>query len=80
LDLKVISAYSAAAILDACKKAVDEKEPILLGLPLMCQPKIFDDRVCLHSLIAAEHDVRSYALDVEKILTKVNHLNFLVSG
>jgi len=26
----------AEAILFACKKEVDEKEPVLLGLPLMC--------------------------------------------
>ena len=30
----------AEAILFACKKAVDEKEPVLLGLPLMCQPRV----------------------------------------
>ncbi len=56
----------AEAILFACKKAVDEKEPILLGLPLMCQPRILEDRVYLYSLIAAEHDMRSFAVDVEK--------------
>jgi hypothetical protein len=61
----------AEAILFACKKVVDEKEPILLGLPLMCQPRILNDRVYLHSLIAAEHDVRSYAVDAEKVLAKV---------
>ena len=62
---------AAEAILFACKKAVDEGKPILLGLPLMCQPRILDDRVYLHSLIGAEHDVRSYAVDVEKVLAKV---------
>ena len=61
----------AEAILYACKKAVDEKEPVLLGLPLLCQPIIQEDRVYLSSLIAAEHDVRSYAIDVENVLTKV---------
>ena len=61
----------AEAILFACKKAVDEKEPVLLGLPLMCQPRVHGDRVYLHSLIAAEHDVRSYAVDAERVLTKV---------
>ena len=30
----------AEAILFACKKAVDEKEPVLLGLPMMCQPRV----------------------------------------
>jgi hypothetical protein len=61
----------AEAILFACKKAVDQKEPVLLGLPLMCQPRVQEDRVYLHSLIAAEHDVRGYAVDVERVLTKV---------
>jgi len=67
----------AEAILFACKKAVDEKEPILLGLPLMCQPRLLDDRVYLYSLIASEHDVRSYAVDIEGILRKVNLLETL---
>lgn len=61
----------AEAILFACRKAVDEKESILLGLPLMCQPRILDDRVYLYSLIGAEHDVHSYAVDSEKVLAKV---------
>ncbi|MGD0644397.1 MAG: DUF4152 family protein [Candidatus Bathyarchaeia archaeon] len=67
----------AEAILYACKKAVDEKEPVLLGLPLMCQPRVLDERVYLYSLIAAEHDVRSYAVDIEGILRKVNLLETL---
>jgi hypothetical protein len=61
----------AEAILFACKKAVDEGEPILLGLPLMCQSKILNDQVYLDSLISAEHDVRGFAVDGEEILTKV---------
>ena len=67
----------AEAILFACKKAVDQKEPVLLGLPLMCQPIIQEDRVYLYSLIAAEHDVRGYAVDVERVLTKVKLLETL---
>ena len=61
----------AEAILYVCKKAVEEKEPILLGLPHMCQAKVLQNRVCLCSLMDAEHDMRSYALDTEDILTKV---------
>lgn len=61
----------AEAILFACIKAVDEKKPVLLGLPSMCQARVLENRVYLHSLIAAEHDVRSYAIDVENVLTKV---------
>ncbi len=61
----------AEAILFACKKAVDQKEPVLLGLPMMCQPRVLEDRVYLYSLMAAEHDVRGYAVDIEEVLTKV---------
>jgi len=53
----------AEAILFACKKVMDEKEPVLLGLPHMCQPIVHEDRVYLKSLTANEHDVRSYAVD-----------------
>jgi hypothetical protein len=67
----------AEAILYACKKVADEKEPVLLGLPVMCQPIIQEDRVYHSSLIAAEHDVRSYAIDVENVLTKVKLLETL---
>ncbi len=61
----------AEAILFAAKKAVDEKEAVLLGLPLMCQPRFLDNQVTLHSLLANEHDVRSYAVDSEGVLTTV---------
>ncbi len=59
------------AILFASKKVADEGKPLLLGLPMMCQPRVQDNRVYLYSLIAAEHDVRSYAVDVEDVLRKV---------
>ncbi len=59
------------AILFACQKAVDEGKPLLLGLPTMCQPTVQDNRVYLNSLIAAEHDVRGFAVDVEGVLGKV---------
>lgn len=59
------------AILYACKKAIQEKEPVLLGLPMMCQPRIIENSIYLHSLIAAEHDIRGFAVDSEGILTKV---------
>jgi hypothetical protein len=61
----------AEAVLFACDRAVDEKKDILLGLPLMCQPRVFDGRVYLHSLIANEHDVRGFSVDTSGILTKV---------
>ena len=61
----------AEAILFACKKAVDEKEPLLLGLPLKCQMRVLSDHVYLHSLIEAEHDVRGYAVDSENVLKKI---------
>jgi hypothetical protein len=61
----------AEAILFTCKKVVDEGEPVLLGLPLMCQPRVLKDRLYLHSLIANEHEVRSVAIDKDGLLTKV---------
>lgn len=59
------------AILFACQKVAEEGKPLLLGLPTMCQPTMLDNRVYLNSLIAAEHDVRGYAVDVDGILGKV---------
>ena len=67
----------AEAILFACRKVLDENEPVLLGLPSICQPVMHENRVYLHSLIAAEHDVRGYAVDVEGVLTKVKMLETL---
>jgi hypothetical protein len=61
----------AEAILFACKRAIDEKENVLLGLPLMCQPKFLGNRVYLQSLIANEHDVQSFSVDTLGVLTKV---------
>jgi hypothetical protein len=61
----------AEAVLFACQKGLETQEDILLGLPHMCQPTVLDDRVYVHSLIAAEHDLGSYAVDAEKVLTKV---------
>ena len=61
----------AEAILFACERAVERQEDILLGLPLKCQPRIMSNRVYLHSLISAEHDLRSYAIDAQGILKKV---------
>jgi hypothetical protein len=43
----------------------------------MCQPRVQEDSVYLHSLIAAEHDVRGYAVDVEGVLTKVKMIETL---
>jgi len=39
---------------------------------MMCQPRILDDKVYLHSLIAAEHDMRGFSVDKGGILAKVN--------
>jgi hypothetical protein len=67
----------AEAVLLACNRAVDKKAPVLLGLPLICQPRIREDRVYLHSLIAAEHEVRGFATDVNDVLRKVKLLETL---
>ncbi len=61
----------AEAILFAAQRAVEEKESVLLGLPLMCQPRFLGNWVYLHSLIANEHDLRGFSVDTQKVLTKV---------
>ncbi|HVP16966.1 MAG TPA: DUF4152 family protein [candidate division Zixibacteria bacterium] len=62
----------AHAILYASEKAVDEKKPVLLGLPSRCQPRLTEGAVYLYSLMAAEHDVRGFAEDSMKALGKIN--------
>lgn len=62
---------AAEAVLFASQKALQKQQEVLLGLPLNCRPTVFDDQVYVHSLIAGEHDLRSYAVDAEKVLTKV---------
>jgi hypothetical protein len=59
------------AILYACKLATEQKEPVMLGLPMMCQPRFTQDSVYLYSLMAAEHDIRGFAVDSTGILGKV---------
>jgi hypothetical protein len=49
----------AEAILLKCKKIVDKKEPVLLGLPYMSQPIVNQDCVYLNSLFATEYDVQN---------------------
>ncbi|MGE5533198.1 MAG: hypothetical protein ACM3UN_02475 [Bacillota bacterium] len=61
----------AEAILFAAQRGINEKENVLLGLPLMCQPIFAGNRVYLHSLIANEHDVSGFSVDLQGILTKV---------
>ena len=61
----------AEAILFASKRAVEQQENVLLGLPLNCQPRVQGNRVYLHSLISGEHDLRSYAIDAEEVLRKI---------
>jgi hypothetical protein len=62
---------AAEAVVFASKKAVDVGEDVLLGLPLNCRPTVIEDRIYVLSLIAGEHDLRSWAVDAEKVLTKV---------
>lgn len=62
----------AYAIVYACEKAVKEKCSLTLGLPLKCQPRFIENKVYMHSLMAAEHDVRGCAIDNEEVLKKVN--------
>jgi hypothetical protein len=62
----------AHAVLYTCEKAINERKPILLGLPSKCQPRLTEKRVYLYSLMAAEHDVRGWAEDAKESLKKVN--------
>jgi hypothetical protein len=62
---------AAEAVLFASKKAVEDGADVLLGLPLNCQPIVLEGRVDVHSLIAGEFDLRSYAADSGHVLTKV---------
>jgi hypothetical protein len=45
---------------------------VMLGLPSRCQPRPMINGVYLHSLMAAEHDVRGFAEDIDEVLKKVN--------
>jgi hypothetical protein len=67
----------AETIQFACKKVAYEKEPVLLELPIMYQPRVLEDRGYLYSIIAAEHDVLGCAVDFEKVLTKVKLIETL---
>jgi hypothetical protein len=65
------------AILFACQRAIEQDEQVLLGLPTQCQPRFLNGRVNLHSLIASEHDIRGFAVDLEGVLAKVKLLETL---
>ncbi|MBS7647282.1 MAG: DUF4152 family protein [Candidatus Bathyarchaeia archaeon] len=62
----------AHAIIYASEKTLKQNEPLILGLPLKCQPKILGDKVYVYSLMAAEHDVLGCATDTNGVLKKVN--------
>ncbi len=68
---------ASEAVLFACGEVLEEKEEVLLGLPSRCQPRVTGRRFYLHSLMAAEHDVRGYAKDSEDILSKVEIVEIL---
>jgi len=65
-------AAGAHAVLYTCDKSLKENQTVLIGLPSKCQPRLTENRVYLHSLIAAEHDVNGFAEDTKQILKKVN--------
>ncbi len=62
---------AAEATVFACRRAVEEGEAVVLGLPLNCRLAVYDGGVWVQSLIAGEHDLHSYAADAEGVLTKV---------
>jgi hypothetical protein len=61
----------AHAIRYASEKAVKEKVKLKIGLPTKCQPKIFEDKVALLSLMPAENEVAGYAECNRDILERV---------
>jgi hypothetical protein len=67
----------AEAVLFTAQRALEEKEGVLLGLPLNCQPTILADREYMRSLIPNEHDVRGFAVDYANALTKVKLVEML---
>ena len=68
---------ASEAVLFACGEVLEEKKEGLLGLPSRCQPRVAGRRFYLHSLMAAEHDVRGYAEDSEGVLSKVDMVEIL---
>jgi hypothetical protein len=67
----------AEAILFACQEVANEKEALLLGLPLKCQPTVLNNKVYLRSLIEGEHDIRGFGIDAQGVLTKVKLIETL---
>lgn len=67
----------AEAILFACQEVANEKEALLLGLPLKCQPTVLNNKVYLRSLIEGEHDIRGFGVDAQGVLTKVKLIETL---
>ena len=68
---------ASEAVLFACGEVLEEKKEVLLGLPSRCQPRVAGRRFYLHSLMAAEHDVRGYAEDSEGVLSEVDMVEIL---
>ncbi|MEM3616341.1 MAG: DUF4152 family protein [Candidatus Bathyarchaeia archaeon] len=62
----------AYAIMYVSEKAIKEGTSLMLGLPLKCQPRFIENKIYVHSLMAAEHDVRGHAIDNKGVLKKVN--------
>jgi len=67
----------AYAILFACRKVIEEKQAMLLGLPSKCQPRIAENSICLYSLMPAEHDAIGFAEDPQGVLKKVNIIEMI---
>ena len=67
----------AEAILFACQEVANEKEALLLGLPLKCQPTVLNNKVYLRSLIEGEHGIRGFGVDAQGVLTKVKLIETL---
>jgi hypothetical protein len=73
VPVRIAELTSAAhAILYVAEKVGKERKTVLLGLPSRCQPRLISGYVYVHSLMSAEHDIRGFAPDPDRILKKIN--------
>jgi len=61
----------AYAVVYCAEKVVEEREPLLLGLPVKCEVKKIEGGVVAQSLSPAEHDISGFAKDEKGVLNDV---------
>lgn len=62
----------AHAVLYSCERCLEDGRAQILGLPSKCRAETVDNKVMLHSLIAAEQDLTGYANDDKGLLSMVS--------